>query len=267
MATDFAVCEAGVTRGILLDIAGVLYQGSAPLPGAAQAVSTLRDAGLPVRFLTNSTRRPKRVIHQKLKGFGIDAEADEILTPAAAACAWLRANGLVPHLLIHPDLEEDFATCPESGSVAVVVGDAGPYFNYERLNAAFRQIDKGAPFLALASNRKFLDADGELSLDAGAFVRALEYSSGKNAELFGKPSPTFFGSAAQSMGQALADLTMIGDDAESDVAGALKAGVGNAILVRSGKYQAGDEIRYDPKPSETVEGISEAVELVVSGQH
>ncbi|SDL56964.1 hypothetical protein [Pseudoruegeria lutimaris] len=101
--------------------------------------------GLPIRFLTNSTRRPKRDILTKLQALGFDVDGDEVLTPAAAACAWLEANGYVSHLLVHPDLEEDFAACRTVGPVAVVVGDAGLYFTYERLNEAFREIESGAP--------------------------------------------------------------------------------------------------------------------------
>ena len=54
------------------------------------------------------------------------------------------------------------------------------------------QKTAGAPLLALAHNRVFRDTDGFLSLDAGAFVAALEYASGKQAILLGKPSKAFF---------------------------------------------------------------------------
>ena len=54
-----------VIHGALLDIAGVLYEGDAAVPGAVEAVARLRNADIPVRFLTNSTRRPKRVIVEK----------------------------------------------------------------------------------------------------------------------------------------------------------------------------------------------------------
>jgi len=53
---------------------------------------------------------------------------------------------------------------------------------------------------------------------------------------------------------------MIGDDAENDVAGALKAGVGKAVLVRTGKYRLGDESRYDPPPSFVANDVSEAID-------
>lgn len=253
-----------LVSGILLDIAGVLYEGDRAIPGAIGAVERLRANDLPVRFLTNSTRRPKRVILQKLRAIGFSLEASEIMTPAEAACDWLKKEEYVPHLLVHPDLEEDFTGVPESDKIAVVVGDAGQFFTYERLNAAFRKLVAGAPFLALAANRVFKDADGELSLDAGAFVHALEFSSGTTPLILGKPSRLFFLAGVRSMGCDPQNVAMIGDDAESDVAGAIDAGLGRGILVRTGKYRTGDEDLYEPSPSAVVPDVTGAVELVLS---
>ena len=250
-------------KGVMLDLSGVLYSGDAALPGAAEAVARLRDGGLPVRFLTNSTRTPRRGLIEKLRGFGIEVAPGELFTPAGAALDLIRREGWTPHLLVHPDLEEDFADCPAGDTVAVVVGDAGRGFTYDRLNAAFRHLAEGAPFLALAANRVFRDADGKLSMDAGAFVRALEYASGAEARLLGKPAPEFFRAAADSMGCALTDTAMVGDDAESDVAGALSAGVGRALLVQTGKYRPGDEDRVTPAPTAVVADISAAVDRLL----
>lgn len=250
-------------RGVVLDISGVLHEGDHAVPGAVEALRKLERAGLPVRYLTNSTRNPKRKVVAKLAAMGFPVTPAEVLTPAEAACDWLRREGYAPHLLAHPDLEEDFADLPGGDRTAVVVGDAGPSFTYERMNAAFRELARGAPFLALAANRVFRDADGELLLDAGAFVRALEYSNGTEARLFGKPAPAFFHAAAQGMNCDPGEVVMIGDDAESDVAGALKAGLGAAFLVRTGKYRSGDEARFAPRPTAVVADVAEAVEVVL----
>lgn len=251
-------------KGVLIDLAGVLYTGDKALPGAVAAVRRLRAAGVAVRFLTNSTRSPKRMLLARLKAFGVDLAPDELFTPAAAACDWLARHGHAPHLLIHPELCEDFADAHAIGPEAVVLGDAGRFFTYEALNAAFRKIDAGAPFLALAANRVFRDSDGELSLDAGAFVVALEHASGRAALLFGKPAPGFFSAAAASMGAGMAEVAMIGDDAEADIAGALDAGAALAVLVRTGKYRDGDETRFKPGPSMVVDGIGDAVDALLA---
>ena len=250
-------------KGVLIDLSGVLYVGDAALPGAAEALERLEAAGLPVRFVTNTTRKTKAALLAQLRGLGLPVAAEDVFTPAQAACDWLAAEGYAPHLLVHPGLEPDFADCATEGPKAVVLGDAGEFFDYARLNAAFRAIAGGAPFLALAANRVFKDADGELSMDAGAFVAALEYASGVKAELLGKPAPAFFAAAAASMGVELAQVAMIGDDAEADVAGALAAGAGGGVLVRTGKYREGDETRVSPRPTAVVEDIAEAVELIL----
>ena len=251
-------------RGVLLDLAGVLYAGDAALPGAAEAVARLRDSGVPLRFLTNSTRTPKARLLDKLAGLSIAVAPEELFTPAQAARDRLAAEGWAPHLLVHPDLADEFADCTMEGPPALVLGDAGTGFSYEALNAAFRVLADGAPFLALAANRVFLDADGKLSLDAGAFVAALEFASGSKAEVLGKPAPGYFRAAAQSMGLALSEVAMVGDDAEADVAGALAAGAGRAVLVRTGKYRAGDEARFAPAPSATVAGIAAAADWLLA---
>ena len=250
-------------RAVLLDLAGVVYQGEQPLPGAVQAIASLRNAGLLLRFLTNTTRMPRRALLSRLSGMGIAIADDELFTPAQAARTWLAAKGLSAHLLIHPALEEDFANLPASGLEAVVVGDAADGFTYAALKEAFRKLLAGAAFLALARNRSFKDEDGELSLDTGAFVAALEYATQREAVLLGKPAPNLFQAALDSMACDGKEAVMVGDDAEADVAGALAAGLGSALLVRTGKYRPGDETKAKPAPSDTVADLAAAARWIM----
>jgi len=250
-------------RAVLLDLAGVVYQGKRALPGAVDAVAALRDAGLRLRFLTNTTRMPKRELLSRLNGLGIAIVDDELFTPAQAASAWLAAKKLAPHLLVHPDLAEDFAGLSGSAGEAVVVGDAAQGFTYDAMNAAFRKLLAGAEFLALARNRNFKDDDGETSLDAGAFVAALEYGCQREAVLLGKPAPEFFAAALASAECSGKEAVMVGDDAEADVAGALIAGIGSALLVRTGKYRPGDETKVTPAASATVDDLAAAARWII----
>ncbi len=160
-------------RGVLLDLGGVVYVGDTPLPGALAAIRRLRQAGLGLRFLTNTTRRSTRRLLADLAVIGLDLAPEELLTPAQLARTHLAAHRLTPHLLVHANLEEEFAGLPPGEREAVVVGDAAERFSFKNLNAAYRKLEAGAEFLALAENRNFKDADGRLSIDAGAFVRAL----------------------------------------------------------------------------------------------
>src|SRR6478609_5985422 len=106
-------------RAVLLDLAGVVYQGDQPLLGAVDAVASLRQAGLLLRFLTNTTRMPRRALLSRLADMGVRIADEELFTPTQAANAWLSARKLSPHLLIHPALAEDFANLPASENEGV----------------------------------------------------------------------------------------------------------------------------------------------------
>jgi HAD superfamily hydrolase (TIGR01458 family) len=251
-------------RGVLLDLAGVIYDGDHALPGALEAIDRLRQADLSLRFVTNTTRMPKRKVLLRLSALGLDVAESELFTPVEAARQWLAAHDCSPSLLVHPDLEEEFEDQSGRAHVAVVIGDAGEDFDFARLNRAFRELIGGAHFIALAKNRSFKDDDGMLSLDAGAFVSALEFATGQEALVLGKPAPAFFRAALASMGCAGQDAAMVGDDAEADIAGALRAGLGAAVLVRSGKYRVGDETRFEPQPTVTVADLSAAADWIIA---
>ncbi len=248
-------------KGVLLDIDGVVCVGVEPLPGSIEAVRKIRKLGAPLRFVTNTTRRPRRQIVEDLVSLGLDVTTADVFTPASIACDLLAHQSLAPLLVVHPDLLEDFVGLPADGGEAVVVGDAGAFFTYDLLNQACRKLIHGAAFFALAKNRNFLDRDGELSLDAGPFVTALEYGSGKTAAVLGKPAPAFFKLAVESMGLAAEDVAMVGDDAEADVGGAMAAGL-KGLLVRTGKYRAGQEARLQTPPTAVVDDLAAAVELL-----
>ncbi len=249
--------------GVLLDLGGVIYVGAEPIAGALEALRRLKAAGVPLRYLTNTTRMPRREILLKLRVIGLEVAPDELFMPALAARQYLERKGLSPHLLVHPALKEDFAGDWGAGGVAVVVGDAAEGFTFAAMNAAFRALMGGARFLALARNRSFLDADGELSIDAGAFVAALEYATGRAATVLGKPSPDFFAAALAGLGCSAEEAVMVGDDVEADVAGAQAAGM-TGVLVRTGKYRPGDEDSVSPPPDAVVGDIGAAVDWILA---
>jgi len=226
-------------KGLLLDLGGVLYQGGKPIPGAAEALEALAGSGTPVRFLTNSSRNSRTQVQRRLKQMGLGIPREQIFTAPLAIRDHLERHGLRPLLLVHPELECEFEGLDRENPDAVVLGDAGAAFTYARLNRAFRLLREGAVLLAVGQNRYFREQDG-LSLDAGPFVKALEYASGTQALILGKPSRDFFLKAVEALGCEPAEVLMVGDDVESDVNGALAAGL-QAALVRTGKYQEGDE--------------------------
>ncbi len=250
-------------KGVLLDLDGVVYVGAAALPGSLEAIERLRKAEIPIKFITNTTRRPRRRIVEDLQRIGLSVAPEDVYTPAAMARAVVRERNLTPFLVTHPALNEEFEGLAGAGATAVIVGDAGEFFTYDLLNQAYRKLTHGAELLALARNRNFLDHDHELSLDAGPFVAGLEYASGKTALMLGKPSKAFFEHAVEGLGRPVENVVMIGDDAEADVGGAMAAGL-MGVLVRTGKYRAGQEAKLSQPPNMVAADLQAAVDAILA---
>ena len=184
---------------------------------------------------------------ERLRGYGISVDPDEIFTAPVAGTVLARAAGyrsvapFIPEPALE-DLRDLNLVGGTSGRAAagvpdaILVGDLGERWTYGLLQQAFEYLMGGAAFLALSRDRYWLEGT-RLALDAGPFVAALEFATGKAAIVAGKPSPAFYSAALASLGMAPSTpAAMVGDDLWSDVEGAQRAGL-QGWLVRTGKYR------------------------------
>jgi HAD superfamily hydrolase (TIGR01458 family) len=247
-------------RAVLFDLDGTVYENGEVFPGSADAIRALRDRGLQVGFVTNTTSRSRRLLTERLCAMDIPAEPEQILTALRAGAQHLRDKGftrvapLVPELALE-DLDE-FEIVTKNPQ-AVVVGDLDEAWNFEILNTAFNQLMTGAELVAFSADRYWQKADG-LVLDCGPFVKALEYASGQTAVICGKPSAEFYHAALASLGDwALenpGEVLMVGDDIWGDIQGAQDAGL-KACLVKTGKYREEVFSRSGVKPDVIIDDI------------
>ena len=247
-------------KAVLIDLAGVLHTGDAPIPGAIAALQRLRASGLALRFLTNTTRSPSFTIVEKLSAMGFQIAAGEVQTAVLATRKLVEMRGLKPHYLVHPAIAEEIGASHAEPDV-VVLGDAGPYFTYAALNQAFQLVMDGLPLMAMARNRYFAEADG-LALDMGAYVAGLEYSAGVSAEIVGKPARPFFAAALAELGVAANEAVLVGDDLADDIGGAQGAGM-PAVLVRTGKFRPGDDAHPTLRPDLVVADFAAFVDRLL----
>jgi HAD superfamily hydrolase (TIGR01458 family) len=251
------------TEALLLDLSGVIYVQEDAVPGAAEALGELRERDLPIRLVTNTTMRPKRSVLERLERLGIEADPSELLTPATLAARRCEESGYESvELIVLDELREDLEGIERKGDSvdAVIVGDLGDSWDYDVLNRAFRTLMDGAELIALQKNRYWETAEG-LSLDAGPFVAALEYATGREAEVVGKPAPSFFELALSDLGVTADHAAMVGDDVEADVGGALEAGIAG-VLVRTGKYREDEVEASGIEPTATVDSIADVPGLL-----
>ncbi len=234
-------------RGYLLDLDGTLYSGAAAIPGAVATLARLRRQHTPVRLVTNTTSRSRAMVVERLRGYGFEVATEDLFTATLAGSQLARSLGYrcvapftpKPALEDMGDLELVGGTSDRArGGVpqAVILGDLGERWSYALLQEAFEYIMSGADLIALSRDRYWLNQD-RLALDAGPFVAALEFATGKSARVAGKPSPSFYAAALRSLEvEPAGSVAMVGDDLWSDVEGAQRAGL-QGWLVRTGKYR------------------------------
>ena len=229
--------EAPPVKAVLFDLDGVLYIGDHPIAGASQSVQHILDLKLPLAGLTNTTTRSRQAIADKLAALAIPISESDIYTPAALA---RRAIGdLSARLYVRDSLLEDFQGIhiTQHNPDFIVMGDlGGDGYAPNLLHEIFHAVMDGATLLALHKNRFWQKPDG-LHLDIGPFVTAIEYATGKQSIVLGKPSHDFFHAVCRALAVRPEDALMIGDDIESDIGGAQAAGLKTA-LVQTGKYRA-----------------------------
>jgi HAD superfamily hydrolase (TIGR01509 family) len=128
-------------------------------------------------------------------------------------------------------------------------------FSYMNLARAFSEIQMGAELYCLHKNRWWQTSRGPL-LDAGAFVAGLEYATGVEATVLGKPSPAYFAAALDALG-AEPELTwLVGDDPEADIRAAQLFGMRTA-LVRTGKFRPDTLEGLDARPDVVLSSIAD----------
>ncbi len=250
-----------MVEALLLDLSGVLYDGDTVIPGAVDAVARVQRTAPELRFLTNTSQKTRANLLRHLRSLGFELEDGQLFTAVDAARQWLLQRDLRPYCLVHEDIRCEFDDFDQADPNAVLIADAAQGFNYDNLNRAFQLCMEGAPLLGVGYNRYFRSG-GKLLMDAGAFVRAVEFAAGVEATIVGKPSVTFFEQVIASTSASLRGSLMVGDDVFGDVEGALKAGV-PAVLVRTGKYREGDEDKVGGR-FDVVDSVAEAVDLALS---
>jgi len=262
---------------LLIDLDGTLYTDAGSIPGAVEAIAELRRRSVPFRFVTNTTRRSRRGLVERLRGYGFDVDPAEVFTSVMAGARLLRERGItrVAPFMAHATLE-DFSdlelmggtagsaaasATPAAPPAAVIIGDLGDQWTPALLNQAFRHVLGGALLIALQKDRYWLGRTG-LELDAGPYVMAIEYATGAEAIVCGKPSAGFYhaalATAAASAASAASPAAMVGDDLWADVAGAQRAGL-QGWLVRTGKFRQDVLERSGVKPDRVLGSIAEIV--------
>ncbi len=236
------------------------------------AIEQLRRRGTSLRFVTNTTRRARSFIVDRMRGYGFVVEPHEVFSAVMAGRALLEREGIrVVAPFVSSEALVDLAGLEliggTSGSAlptgaapeAVLVGDLGEQWTPALLNEAFRYVMDGARLIALQRGRYWFGPGGA-ELDAGAWVAALEYATEQDAVVCGKPNPAFFRGAVASLGPPSDDgdatVVMVGDDLLSDIQGAQRIGL-EGWLVRTGKFREDVLVSSGIRPDHVIDSVAD----------
>jgi HAD superfamily hydrolase (TIGR01450 family) len=239
-----------------VDLDGVLWRGDEPIPGSAEAVARLRDAGHRVVFLTNNSNKPVDAYVAKLIAAGVPADAEDVVTSAQAAASLLE-SGTTALVCGGPGVEEALASrgvepVSEGRADAVVVGWHSE-FDYERLTVAAAAVQAGARLIGTNDDATYPTPDGEIP-GGGALLAAVAYAASAEPEVAGKPHDAMVALVKERVGPV--DI-MVGDRPSTD--GMLAKNMGARFaLVLSGVTEA-DDLPVDPEPDIVADDLAGVV--------
>ena len=249
-------------KAFLIDLDGTLYFKGEPCPGAIETVNYLRQEKYQLRFLTNTTAKTPKMLHEQMQALGFDIYEDEIFNATYACLQYLRAQPEIScHFMVDDAVKAFFKEIPVDDDAPdfVVVGDYGERFDFRALNHAFRLLMNGAELIALQKGLYWFSSDG-VFLDCGAFVTLLEAAAGKTAKVMGKPSETFFKLALDSLQLSPSEVIVVGDDITSDIVGAQTMEM-QSILVKTGKFKFDQLEAPVAEPTWMLKDVSELAQL------
>lgn len=229
-------------RTFLLDLDGVIYRGESVLPGARALVEWLDATGRNAVYLSNNSIATPEEVTAKLARLGMPRPEGRVLTAGWAAAQMIaqRVPGARVLVLGLPSVERmvqraglrlvEDGNAPEAAVPDVVLVALDRGLTYDRLRQALRAVLAGAHFIAVNRDPRLPVEDG-FDPGTGAIVAALEYASGRTAEIVGKPAPAIVHQAIRSVHGEERTTLMIGDGLDLDIVAGHAADVTTALVL------------------------------------
>jgi NagD protein len=247
-------------RGYLLDMDGVIYRGTHPIPGAVEFVNHLRATGTPFMFLTNNSQRTARDMATKLQRLGFEVDGSHIFTCAMATGQFLAAQKPGGTAFVIGEggllnaLHDAGYSIVDHDADYVVVGE-GRTISFEMIEAAVNNVVKGSKLIATNLDPNCPTQHG-LRPGCGAIIAMIEKATGVEAFSVGKPSPIMMRAARKAMGLSAGETIMVGDTMETDILGGVQMGY-TTVLVLTGGSGSMDLSRYAYQPDRIVNSIAD----------
>ena len=256
-------------KALIIDMDGVLWHGSNPIPGLNDFFHTIRDLELPFILATNNAGLSSNQYIDKLAAMNVQASSKEILTSGMATAAYL-AQQTVPHNTRIFVIGEDGARLPliEKGFILtdtyedcdIIVCGIDRSLNWDKLATATLNLRAGARFIGTNGDTS-LPTERGVTHGNGAILAALEAATGIKPTIIGKPEPIMYQQAMHILGTAPEQTIAIGDRLDTDILGAVRANM-RSLMVLTGISSKADLAALDYQPTWIMQDIREITQAL-----
>jgi NagD protein len=249
--------------GFIIDMDGVIYHGNKLLDGVNQFVDWLESSGKKYLFLTNSSERTPKELHEKLKRLGVNAGEDHFYTSALATASFLASqnpNGSAYVIgdagLIHALYSVGYSINNVNPDY-VVVGDTHGY-NFEKIELAVNLVLKGARLIGANPDISGPVENG-ISPSTKALIAPIEIATGKKAYYVGKPNPLMMRIALKKLEVQREEAIVVGDRMDTDIRAGLESEI-DTLLVLSGITSRHEIDNFPYRPHYVLNGVFDLIQ-------
>jgi len=231
---------------LIIDLWGVIHDGVNLLPGAADCLTAVRDAGIPYALLSNAPRRALPLVDAMVQ-MGLPADYAPIVLSSGEATrlaleeradAWFEGVGRRCYHIgperdenLFDGLDIDMVKAPEDADLIV---NTGPW-DVEETVADYEPVLRAGA----AAGVKMVCANPDLEVIRGgqrvvcAGALAVRYEElGGDVIYYGKPKRPIYDSCFRRLGNPdPARVLAIGDSLRTDIAGAALMGMDSVLVV------------------------------------
>jgi 4-nitrophenyl phosphatase len=251
-------------KALILDMDGVLWRDTVPIVDLPSLFRKIDERGWSTVFVTNNATRTVKQYVEKLASFGVPAKQDQIINSGLATAIYLKGKYPSGGPVFSIGEEGLFRTLAEFGfdqsenGPLAVIGSLDRALNFNKLTIAANFIRSGVPFIGTNPDPSLPTPNGYIP-GTGSILAALEAASGKKPLIIGKPSPTMYNMALQSLQIKPENALVVGDRMTTDIVAGIEAGCMTA-LVLTGVSDEATLKAFEYKPTYVAQNVAQLVD-------
>ena len=253
-------------KALILDMDGVLWRDTEPIVDLPSLFRKIDERGWRTVFVTNNATRTVIQYVEKLASFGVAAEQEQIINSGLATAIYLKDKYPAGGPVFSIGEEGLFRTLGEYGfeqsenEPLAVIGSLDRDLTFNKLASASSFIRSGVPFIGTNPDPSLPTPNGYIP-GTGAILAALEAASGRKPLIIGKPSPTMYNMALQSLQIKPENTLVVGDRMTTDIVAGIEAGCLTALAL-TGVTDESTLKSFEYKPTYVAQNVAQLVDTV-----